>query len=101
MADWKERGFDNQFVTMEVHGVTDCDARGSEPIYLNDEMVGRVTSGGYGFRTQKSIALAMVRPDLAEIGTELEVYILGNLFKATVVEESPYDPENKILRNVE
>ncbi|WP_417429713.1 GcvT family protein [Kiloniella sp.] len=101
LADWKERGFDNQFVTMEVHGVTDCDARGSEPIYLNDEMVGRVTSGGYGFRTQKSIALAMVRPDLAEIGTELEVYILGNLFKATVVEESPYDPENKILRNVE
>ncbi|KLN60088.1 dimethylglycine dehydrogenase [Kiloniella spongiae] len=101
LADWKERGFDNQFVTLEVHGVTDCDARGSEPIYLNDEMVGRVTSGGYGFRTQKSIALAMVRPDLAEIGTELNVYILGNLFKATVVEESPYDPENKILRNVE
>ncbi len=101
LADWKERGFDNQFVTLEVHDVTDCDARGSEPIYLNDEMVGRVTSGGYGFRTQKSIALAMVRPDLAEIGTELDVYILGNLFKATVVEESPYDPENKILRNVE
>ncbi|WP_421780829.1 GcvT family protein [Kiloniella litopenaei] len=101
LADWKERGFDNQFVTLEVHGVTDCDARGSEPIYLNDEMVGRVTSGGYGFRTQKSIALAMVRPDLAEIGTELDVYILGDLFKATVVEESPYDPENKILRNVE
>ncbi|WP_120498870.1 FAD-dependent oxidoreductase [Kiloniella sp. EL199] len=101
LADWKERGFDNQFVTLEVHGVTDCDARGSEPIYLNDEMVGRVTSGGYGFRTQKSIALAMVRPDLAEIGTELDVYILGNLFKATIVEESPYDPENKILRNVE
>ncbi|WP_085908537.1 GcvT family protein [Kiloniella majae] len=101
LADWKERGFENQFVTMEVHGVTDCDARGSEPIYLNDEMVGRVTSGGFGFRTGKSIALAMVRPDLAEIGTELEVYILGSLFKATVVEESPYDPENKILRNVE
>ncbi|WP_419902256.1 GcvT family protein [Kiloniella sp.] len=101
LAEWKERGFDNQFVTMEVHGVTDRDARGSEPIYLNDEMVGRVTSGGYGFRTGKSIALAMVRPDLAEIGTELEIYILGDRFKATVVEESPYDPENKILRNVE
>ena len=101
LAEWKERGFDNQFVTMEVHGVTDRDARGSEPIYLNDEMIGRVTSGGFGFRTGKSLALAMVRPDLAEIGTELDVYILGDLFKATVIEESPYDPENKILRNVE
>ncbi len=101
LADWKERGFENQFVTMEIHGVTDRDARGSEPIYLNDEMVGRVTSGGFGFRTGKSIALAMVRPDLAEIGTELDIYILGDTFKATVIEESPYDPENKILRNVE
>ncbi|MEH6632872.1 MAG: FAD-dependent oxidoreductase [Halopseudomonas aestusnigri] len=101
LAEWKERGFDNQFVTMEVHGVTDRDARGSEPIYLNDEMIGRVTSGGFGFRTGKSLALAMVRPDLAEIGTELDIYILGDLFKATVIEESPYDPENKILRNVE
>ncbi|MFD2207683.1 GcvT family protein [Kiloniella antarctica] len=101
LAAWKERGFDNQFVTMEVHGTTDRDARGSEPIYLNNEMIGRVTSGGFGFRTGKSIALAMVRPDLAEIGTELDIYILGDLFKATIIEESPYDPENKILRNVE
>ncbi|WP_020592153.1 GcvT family protein [Kiloniella laminariae] len=101
LAAWKERGFANQFVTMEVHGIKDVDARGSEPIYLNGEMVGRVTSGGYGWRTGKSLALAMVRPDLADIGTELEIYILGDLYKATVIEESPYDPENKKLRAVE
>ncbi|MCZ4282834.1 FAD-dependent oxidoreductase [Kiloniella laminariae] len=101
LAAWKERGFANQFVTMEVHGIKDVDARGSEPIYLNGEMIGRVTSGGYGWRTGKSLALAMVRPDLADIGTELEVYILGDLYKATVIEESPYDPENKKLRAVE
>ena len=40
---WRERGFRNRFVTMEVHDVTDADARGSEPILLDGEMVGRCT----------------------------------------------------------
>ena len=65
---WKEAGLKNAFVTLEVHGVTDADARGSEPIYIGEELVGRTTSGGYGWRVGKSLALAMVRPDLAPLG---------------------------------
>ena len=86
------------FVTMEVHGVTDVDARGSEAIYQGDKLIGRATSGGYGWRLDKSLALAMVEPDLAELGTELEILILGERYKVTVIEESPYDPENVNLR---
>ena len=44
LVKWRERGFRNRFVTMEVHGVTDADARGSEPILLGDELVGRCTA---------------------------------------------------------
>jgi len=33
-----------------------------------------------------------------ELGTGLEIEILGELFKATVIEESPYDPYNEKLR---
>ena len=58
LVEWRERGFKNRFVTMEVHGVTDADARGSEPILYNGEMVGRATNGGYGWRIGKSLALA-------------------------------------------
>jgi dimethylglycine dehydrogenase len=87
-------------VTLEVHGVTDADARGSEPLYLGDELIGRATSGGYGWRVNKSLALAMVRPDLAKIGTELEIVILGERHKVTVIAESPFDPENNALRGV-
>ena len=29
---WRDRGFANQLVTLEVHNVTDADARGSEPV---------------------------------------------------------------------
>lgn len=96
---WKEKGFANQFVTMEVHDVDDADARGSEPIYRNGELVGRATSGGFGWRVNKSIALAMVRPDLAADGTEFEIKILDKMYKATIVPESPFDPENKALRS--
>jgi dimethylglycine dehydrogenase len=97
---WKERGLANTAVTLEVHGVTDADARGSEPLYLGDELIGRATSGGYGWRVNKSLALAMVRPDLAAIGTEFEIVILGERRKVTVIADSPFDPENNALRGV-
>jgi len=98
VIDWRERGFANAFVTLEVNGNPDFDARGSEAIYQGDELIGRATSGGFGARTGKSLALAMVRPDLAAPGTALSIRILGERFDATVIEESPYDPTNEKLR---
>jgi dimethylglycine dehydrogenase len=98
LAAWREQGFKNRFVTMEVHGVTEADARGSEPIWQGQALVGRCTSGGYGWRLGKSLALGMVRPDLGALGTELEVEILGERRRATVIPESPFDPENVRLR---
>lgn len=95
---WQARGFENRFVTLEVFDVTDADARGNEALVKNGELVGRATSGGFGWRTGKSIALGMVRPDLAEIGTELDIVILGKPHRAMVVGESPYDPDNQRLR---
>jgi len=83
---------------MEVHGVTDADARGSEPIYRGGELVGRATSGGFGWRVGKSLALAMVKPEHGAEGSELEIKILGETHKATVIPESPFDPDNERLR---
>jgi dimethylglycine dehydrogenase len=99
LVAWQQRGFANRFITMEVHGVTDADARGSEPILKNGKLVGRCTSGGYGWRLGKSLALAMVQPDLGDIGSQLDISILGKLYRATVIEESPFDPENLRLRS--
>jgi dimethylglycine dehydrogenase len=100
LVEAKQTGLNWNFVTMEVHGVADndSDARGSEPLYRNGQLIGRATNGGYGFRVEKSLALGMVRPEHAAVGTELEIKILGKIFKATVIPESPYDPENKTLR---
>ncbi len=96
---WQEKGFANAFATLEVHDVADADALGNNPIYLGDELVGRATGGNYGFRIGKSLALAMLRPDLAKIGTELRMTILDSDHKVTVIPESPYDPANERLRS--
>ncbi|MGB1366410.1 MAG: GcvT family protein [Candidatus Puniceispirillaceae bacterium] len=98
LADWQEKGFTNSFVTLEVKGTEDADALGGNPLYKDGKLVGRATSGGYGFRVKKSLALAMVSPELAEAGTVLEIDILGRRFDAVVIEESPFDPANEKLR---
>ena len=61
-------------------------------------MVGRATSGVHGHTVATSLALAYVRPEVAAEGTALEIVILGKRFPATVVADSPYDPENAALR---
>ena len=95
---WREKGFSNKLVTMEVHGVTDADVLGNNPIYNNGTVVGRATGGDFGFRLNKSIALGMVHPGLATTGQKLKIDILGKMHDATILDESPYDPENKLLR---
>ena len=99
LAEWQERGFANTMVTLEVHDTTDADAIGGNPIMMVDgTVVGRATSGGFGFRLGKSLALAMVRPDLAIPGAKLMIDILDQRLPATVLEDSPYDPTNIRLR---
>lgn len=99
LVAYKEAGVKWVFSTLTVTGNTDVDARGSEAI--SDEsgaLAGRVTSGGFGWRIGKSIALAMLKPEYAAIGTKLKIRILGTLYDAEVVEESPFDTENALLR---
>ena len=98
LLKWQERGFSLRFCTLEISGVEDADALGNNPIYFNGERVGMATSGGYGFRLGKSLALGMIRPSAAESGTELEMDILGNRHRAVVIDDSPYDPQNQKSR---
>jgi len=99
LLEWRDRGFSNAFVTLGISGHNEADATGNNPIYLDDKVVGRATSGGYGFRLDTSLALGYVHPDFANVGQELEIDILGQRCQATVLEESPYDLNNEKLRS--
>ena len=88
----------NRFVTLEVHDVGDADPLGNEPLYAGGQLVGRATAGYYGHVLGKSLALGYVKTAQAEIGNALEIEILGQRRRATVLVESPLDPDNHKLR---
>ena len=92
----KEAGVPQEFVTLEVHGVNDADALGNEPLYRDGEMIGRATAGAYGHHVGKSLAIGYVKTGMGE--GEMEIEILGSRYAASVIPESPYDPENSSLR---
>jgi dimethylglycine dehydrogenase len=99
LLEQRARGVPQRFATIEVHGVVDADPLGNEPLFApGGSMVGRTTSGYYGHTLRKSLAIGYVKPELAEVGAELEVEILGERKRATVLPDSPYDPENRELR---
>ena len=78
----------------------DADALGNNALFKDGEVIGRATGGNFGFRMNESLALGMVKPELAEPGTEIEIEILGKNYPATVVQESPFDPKQERLRDV-
>jgi dimethylglycine dehydrogenase len=68
-------------------------------LWHNGEIVGETTSGAWGYRVNESIALGMVRSDLAKPNINLEVEIYGERKKAVVQEnDALWDPKNERLR---
>jgi dimethylglycine dehydrogenase len=96
---WEKKGFENAFVTLEVMNVDDADVIGNNPIYQDGKVIGRATGGGFGWRMNKSLALGMVHPSCADVGTDLEIEILGKRYACRVLEDSPHDPTNEKLRS--
>jgi dimethylglycine dehydrogenase len=92
-------GVPHRFVTVEVHEVGDADPLGNEPLFdAGGSLVGRATSGYYGHALGKSLAIGYVKPAFATPGQELHIEILGERRRATVLVDSPYDPQNQDLR---
>ena len=90
-------GPNQKLVTLEVDS-SDSDASGFEPIWKNGKRVGFITSGGYGHRVQKSLAMGLINTDLAESGQEIDVHIVGKEKKAKIIPVSPYDPKGELMR---
>ncbi len=84
-------------VTLEIDAL-DADASGYEPIWKDSKRVGFVTSGGYGHTVNKSLAMALVKPEFSTLGTELAVHVVGIEQPARVIPASPYDPSGKAMR---
>ena len=67
-------------------------ALGSEPVLVDGEVVGRVTSGGYGYTVGRSIAYAYLPGDTAEAGSPSRSRSLGAQFPAKLPQNRSTTP---------
>jgi 4-methylaminobutanoate oxidase (formaldehyde-forming) len=74
-------------------------ALGNEPVRVEGQVVGRVTSGGYGFAVERSIAYAYLPPSLATVGQRGEVEIFGDWVGCMVSAEPLFDPEGERVKS--
>ena len=74
-------------------------ALGNEPVRAGSDIAGRVTTGGYGYTLERSIAYAYVPPKLAEAGTEVEVEIFDEWISGEVASEPLFDPKMERIRS--
>lgn len=94
----KQQGSKRQFTVMVIED-SDYDAPYMANVLNDGKIVGEVTSGNFGYRVNKSIALGMVQTGSASPGTELEIEIYGERYKAIVQEDQAlWDPSNERIR---
>ncbi len=98
LAAEKQAGVTKRFCTLVVQA-GDCDPPYMSTIWHNGHVVGETTSGYFGHRAQACIALGMLRSDLNEPGTAVEVEIFGTRYPAVVQADQPvWDPKNERIR---
>jgi 4-methylaminobutanoate oxidase (formaldehyde-forming) len=73
-------------------------ALGSEPVRVGERIVGRVTSGGYGYTVERSIAYAYLPAADAVEGRDVAVEIFGEWIPGVVAREPLYDPAGEKIR---
>ena len=72
-------------------------ALGNEPVRVDGEILGRVTSGGYGYTVQRSIAYAYL-PVHVDVGSTVQVDIFGEWIPGEVAREPLLDPKGERVR---
>jgi aminomethyltransferase len=92
LAKQKEQGVPRKLVGVEMldKGIP----RHGYPVYLNDQLIGEITTGTQSPTLKRNIGLALVKREFAELGTELEVQIRNKRLKAKTV-ETPFYKRSK------
>ncbi|MFD0665759.1 glycine cleavage T C-terminal barrel domain-containing protein [Thermocatellispora tengchongensis] len=75
-------------------------ALGNEPVRVGDTVVGRVTSGGYGYTVDASIAYAYLPAEHADPGTKITIDLFGARATGTVTPEPLFDPTSARVRTL-
>lgn len=74
------------------------DCFGGEAVFRDGDYVGYVTSGGYGYTLEQSLALAYLRTDAIEDQADVEIEMIGAKHKGRVILRAPFDPDGRRMR---
>ena len=77
----RQNGSDRKLVVFEVD-TDDADVVAYEPVWINGQVKGFCTSGGYSHYAQTSIAMALVPSECITDTLEAEIEILGKMYSA-------------------
>ncbi|MGF1477143.1 MAG: FAD-dependent oxidoreductase [Geminicoccaceae bacterium] len=97
LVEQSQGGVPSRLASMTI----DCDmatAHSGDPIYCGGELVGAVTSAGFGHRVGENLAMAYLPMANASEGTDVEIAVLGERRPGRVVRSDRYDPDNVRLR---
>ncbi|MDF1855813.1 FAD-dependent oxidoreductase [Pseudooceanicola sp.] len=93
----RARGPDRRLIGFTVEA-SDTDVHGYEPIWLDGEVVGFCTSGGYSHHLGQSIALGFVPTDADRPGLQVEIEILGDRRRARRIDAPLWDADGARMR---
>jgi glycine cleavage system T protein len=93
----RERGTETRLVCLVLEDPRSV-ALGEEPVRVDGRIVGRVTSGGYGYTVERSIAYAYLPDDSVDVGRPVEVEIFGRWVAGEVAPEPLFDPKGGRIR---
>ena len=92
-----KRGESSKIALLVLEGEeTDCLI--GEAVFLGQRLVGSVTSAAYGYTVGKSLVIAFLKEEAQAAGTRVQISLLGEMVRATVLDKAPWDPSNERLR---
>lgn len=97
LAD-KAHGATRKLCTFIVEA-DNTDVVADEPIWINDKVVGFVTSGGYAHFSEKSVAYGFLPVEEIAEGRQVQIEILGERRDAVLYTEPLFDPEMSRMRS--
>jgi 4-methylaminobutanoate oxidase (formaldehyde-forming) len=99
LVEQKEAGLRRKLCCLTLDKPT-VSTIGKEPVRAlgDDEVIGWITSGGYGYSVEKSIAYAYLPIDKAKVGTALDIEILGERIPAKIEREPLWDPKGERIK---
>ncbi|MBI1801066.1 MAG: FAD-dependent oxidoreductase [Chloroflexi bacterium] len=94
----RARGLTRKLCCMTIATDDSKFAIGGEPVLLDGRVVGRVTSGGYGYTVGKAIAYGYLPIEHSAPGTRAQIEIFGESVEACIEREPLYDPKGEKIR---